>query len=179
MRVADFNSYGEVTRGLEPLIDLARSSECQCHIQAVHHNGKGEREGGDALLGSTGFFGAVDTLLVMKRRERVRTLETLQRYGENMPETVVHLDTETGLVSPGGDMQTLTLAERKAAVMDSIGDELLTEADIKERIGGNQGLTSKAVRALHEEGFLNRTGAGKKGDPFYYQKASGNIQKPS
>lgn len=179
VRVADFNSYGEVTRGLEPLIDLARSSECQCHIQAVHHNGKGEREGGDALLGSTGFFGAVDTLLVMKRRERVRTLETLQRYGENMPETVVHLDAETGLVSPGGDMQTLTLAERKAAVMDSIGDEPLTEADIKERIGGNQGLTSKAVRALHEEGFLNRTGAGKKGDPFYYQKASGNIQKPS
>src|SRR5215207_6175929 len=49
VRVTDFNSYGEVTRGLEPLIDLARSSECQCHIQAVHHNGKGEREGGDAL----------------------------------------------------------------------------------------------------------------------------------
>lgn len=46
VRVTDFNSYGEVTRGLEPLIDLARASECQCHIMAVHHNGKGEREGG-------------------------------------------------------------------------------------------------------------------------------------
>jgi hypothetical protein len=55
--IRDFNDYGEVTRGLAPLIDLARSSECQTHILAVHHNGKGEREGGDALLGSTAFFG--------------------------------------------------------------------------------------------------------------------------
>lgn len=179
VRVTDFNSYGEVTRGLEPLIDIARSSECQCHIQAVHHNGKGEREGGDALLGSTGFFGAVDTLLIMKRREKARTLETVQRYGENMPETVVHLDAETGLVSPGGDMQTLMLAERKAAVMDNLGDEPLTEADIKERIGGNQGLTSKAVRALHEEGRLERTGVGKKGDPYRYQRPTDNTQNPN
>jgi hypothetical protein len=177
VRVADFNSYGEVTRGLEPLIDLARSSEC--HIQAVHHNGKGERDGGDALLGSTGFFGAVDTLLIMKRRERARTLETVQRYGENMPETVVHLDADSGLVSSGGDMQTVMLTERKTAVMDSLGDEPLTEADIKERIGGNQGLISKAVRALHEEGHLDRTGAGKKGDPYRYQKASEPTEKPS
>lgn len=179
VRVADFNSYGEVTRGLEPLIDLARSSECQCHIHALHHNGKVEREGGDGVLGSTSFFGAVDTLLIMKRREKVRTLETLQRYGEDMPETVARLDAETGLVSPGGDMQTLVLTERKAAVMDNLGDEPLTETDIKERIGGNQGLTSKAVRALHEEGYLNRNGAGKKGNPYYYQKAGGSIQKPS
>jgi AAA domain len=179
VRVTDFNSYGEVTRGLEPLIDLARTSECQCHIMAVHHNGKGEREGGDALLGSTGFFGAVDTLLTMKKRDRARTLETSQRYGENLPETVVHLDMETGLVTPQGDMQTLLLKERKEAVMDSFGDEPLTEGDIKERIGGNQGLTSKAVRALYEEGQLIRTGAGKKGDPYQYQKAGGTAQKPS
>lgn len=176
VRVTDFNSYGEVTRGLEPLIDLARNSECQCHIMAVHHNGKGEREGGDALLGSTGFFGAVDTLLSMKKTGRARTLETLQRYGENLPETVVHLDEETGIVTPGGDMQTLLLKERKDAVLDNIGDERLTEADIKERISGNQGLTSKAVRALHEEGRLERTGAGKKGDPYLYWKRGETAQ---
>lgn len=177
VRVADFNSYGDVTRGLEPLIDLARTSECQCHIMAVHHNGKGEREGGDALLGSTGFFGAVDTLLTMKKRDRARTLETVQRYGEDIPETVVHLNDETGIVSPGGDMQALMLKERKDAVLDNLGDEPLTEGDIKERIGGNQGLTSKAVRALHEEGRVERTGGGKKGDPYRYYKASVTAQK--
>lgn len=171
VRVVDFNSYGEVTRGLEPLIDLARASACQCHIMAVHHNGKGEREGGDALLGSTGFFGAVDTLLTMKRREQARTLSTVQRYGEDIPETVAHLDAETGIVTPGGDLAALQLEERKQMVLEAIGDESLTEPDIKERVGGNQTVTAKAVRALYDTGALKRTGGGKRGDPYIYRKA--------
>ena len=168
VRVTDFNSYGEVTRGLEPLIDLARSSGC--HIHAVHHNGKGEREGGDALLGSTAFFGAVDTLLTMRRRGQARTVETVQRYGEDLPETVVHLDPETGVITPGGNVQTLLLEERKSAVLEAVGDESLTEGDIKARVGGNQALIPKTVRALVEAGLLLRIGAGKKGDPYRYLK---------
>jgi hypothetical protein len=172
VRVTDFNSYGEVTRGLEPLIDLARSSGC--HILAVHHNGKGERDAGDALLGSTGFFGAVDTLLTMKRRGQARTVETVQRYGEDIPETVVHLDSETGLVTPRGNVQTLLLEERKSAVLEALGDESLTEGDIKARVGGNQALIPKTVRALVEDGLLQRIGAGKKGDPYRYLR----VQPP-
>jgi hypothetical protein len=168
VRVMDFNSYGEVTRGLEPLIDLARSYGC--HILAVHHNGKGERESGDALLGSTGFFGAVDTLLTMKRRGQARTVETVQRYGEDIPETVVELDPETGIVTPGSNIQTLLLEERKSAVLEAISDESLTEGDIKARVGGNQALIPKTVRTLVEKGLLQRIGAGKKGDPYRYLK---------
>jgi AAA domain len=178
VRLTDFNSYAEVTRELEPLIDLARGTECQCHVHALHHNGKGEREAGDALLGSTGFFGAVDTLLTMRRRDRVRTLQTVQRYGEDIPETVVRLDIETGTVSPDGDMQALLLRERKEAVLESLGGEPLTETELKQRIGGNQGLTSRAVRALHEERRLERTGAGKKGDAYRYRKPGSPVEEP-
>jgi predicted transcriptional regulator len=170
VRVSDFNSYAEVTRGLEPLIDLARESGC--HIHALHHNGKGEREGGDALLGSTGFFGAVDALLTMKRRERVRTLETLQRYGNDMPETVVHMDAESGLVTAGGDLSALQVEEHKSKVLEALGDETLTEGDIRERAGGNQSLVSKALRSLCEGGHVERSGAGKRGDPYKYERKS-------
>ncbi len=169
VRVTDFNSYGEVTRGLEPLIDLARATDA--HIQAVHHNGKGEREGGDALLGSTGFFGAVDALLVMRKRERVRTLETVQRYGEDIQEIVVHMDAETGLVTPGGDLTALQIDEHKAKVLEALGGDALTESEVRERAGGNQSLVSKALRALHESGDLQRTGAGKRGDAYRYEKS--------
>jgi hypothetical protein len=179
VRLTDFNSYGEVTRELEPLIDLARESECQCHILTLHHNGKGERESGDSLLGSTGFFGAVDTLLTMKKSKGVRTLETTQRYGEDLPETVVRLETETGAVKADGDMQTLMLRQRQEAVWENLGDESLTEGDIKERIGGNQGLTSKAVRALLEEGRLLRTGTGKRAAPYHYQKITATTCEDS
>src|SRR5205085_11794203 len=109
-----------------------------------------EREGGDALLGSTCFFGAVDTLLTMKRRDRARTIETVQRYGEDMPEMVVHLDAETGIVTTGGELSALQIEDRKLAVLEAMGDELLTEQDIRECLGGNQTLTAKAIRALYE-----------------------------
>ena len=177
VRVRDFNDYAEITRGMEPMIDTARLTGC--HILSVHHCGKGEREGGDALLGSTALFGAVDTALLMKRREQTRTLYTQQRYGEDMPETVAHLDAETGIVTAGGDLAALQLEERKQAVLEAIGDESLTESDIRERVGGNQTVTAKAIRALADGGPLTRIGTGKRGDPYHYRKAGAEAVKSS
>src|SRR5690606_20495448 len=58
IRVTDFNDYGPMSRGLEPLIDLGRKTGA--HILALHHDSKMDRNGGDALLGSTAIFAAVD-----------------------------------------------------------------------------------------------------------------------
>ena len=106
----------------------------------------------------------------MKRlRENIRVIETDQRYGENLSETIVHLDPETGVVSIGGDLQEFNLNERKTAVLQVVTSDFVSEGTIKELCGGtNAGLTSKAVRALYEEQKLQRTGGGKKGDPFLY-----------
>lgn len=177
VRVRDFNDYAEVTRGMEPLIDLARATGC--HILCVHHCGKGERDGGDAILGSTALFGAVDTLLLMNRKAQARTLHTVQRYGDDMPETVAHLHAETGIVTAGGELATIQIEERERVVLDAMGDESLTEQDIKERLGGNQTITAKAIRALYEAGKLKRTGAGRRGDPYHYQRAETASEKSS
>ncbi len=167
LRVADFNNYGEVTKVLEPLIDLARDSGS--HILALHHNSKGDRDGGDSLLGSTAFFAAVDTLLLMRRREGNRFLYSEQRYGENLPETVVNLDKQRGKVIPGGTLEATQIDAYRSKVLDALGDETLTETDIKERVGGNSTLTGKALRALCvDDGPVKRTGEGKKGDPYLY-----------
>jgi RecA-family ATPase len=79
IRVKDANDYAIVLAALEPLLSLAR--ETGAHVLAVHHLGKGDRGGGDGVLGSTAFFGTVDTALLLKRSERYRTLSSLQRYG--------------------------------------------------------------------------------------------------
>ncbi|HEV2802434.1 MAG TPA: AAA family ATPase [Pyrinomonadaceae bacterium] len=169
VRVRDFNDYGAMSRALEPLIDLARKTAC--HVLALHHDGKGEREGGDALLGSTALFGAVDCHIQMKKRERGRTILTTQRYGEDMPETVVELEAETGLVLAQGDLQTVLFEGKKEEILASMNEtEELTEADLKERTGGKQGLISKAIRSLVDELKLTRNGAGKRGDPYTYRK---------
>jgi hypothetical protein len=64
----------------------------------------------------------------------------------------------------------------RSKVLDALGDEILTETDIKERVGGNSTLTGKALRALCTEDCpVKRTGQGKKGDPYLYT----NSQKSS
>ena len=174
VRVRDFNEYGPMIRALEPFIDLARKSAC--HILALHHDGKGERVGGDALLGSTALFGAVDCHIQLKKRERARTILTTQRYGVDLPETVVELDAETGLIREQGDLQAVLQADKEAEILAAMSDtEELTEVDVKERIGGNQGLISKAIRLLVSESKLARNGAGKKGNPYTYCKFLTNL----
>lgn len=170
VRVHDYNSYGEVSLALEPLLDLARANDC--HILVLHHSGKSERESGDAVLGSTGFFGGIDTLLEMKRRNDVRTLATIQRYGENIPETVAHLEPETGIITAGNDMKALQSAECESKVIETLAKRDLTESEIREAVGGNQTQTANAIRGLYARGLLNRSGTGKKGDPYLYSNTA-------
>ncbi len=170
LRVGDFNDYGTMSRGLEPFIDLARKTNV--HILALHHDSKGDREGGDALLGSTALFGAVDCHLQMRKKNNGRTVMSEQRYGVNLPETVIELDGESGVISDRGDLQSYILEQKKSEILDSINDtEKITETEIKERVGGNsKGIISKAVRLLLDEKKLNREGDGKRNNPFLYFK---------
>lgn len=169
VRLTDINEYAQVSNAMEPLVALARSSGA--HILALHHLGKGDRAEGDAVLGSTALFASVDALLTMRQKNDHRSLSSIQRYGENLHETIVVLDPETGITTPGGNMATVRLAEAKRAVMEHLGNEELTEPDIKERVGGDQTLTAKALRALLIDTQIDRVGAGKRNDPYKYRVA--------
>jgi putative DNA primase/helicase len=172
LRINDFNSYGEVSKGLEPLIDLARMSGC--HILALHHNSKGDRDGGDSVLGSTAFFAGVDTLLMMRRKESNRCVYSEQRYGENLPETVAHLDLQTGRIIPGGELKAVQIAAYQTKVLEALEHDTLNEPDLKIRVGGNSTHTAKALRQLVDDGVVQRTGEGKKGNPYLYAKREEN-----
>jgi hypothetical protein len=166
VRARDLNDYAEVSRLLEPLTEYGR--EHACHVHFCHHMGKLDRPDGDGLLGSTALFGAVDTALIYRRREDVRTLKSLQRYGADMAETVIALDPETGLIAPAGDVAGLRGAALEAEVLAVIGEEAVTGPDIRERVGGNDAERSRAIRRLLERDQLRRLGAGKRNDPFLY-----------
>jgi len=169
IRSADFNDY-RIAYALEPFIDLAR--ETNVHLSALHHDGKGERDGGDAILGSTALFGSVDCHISMKKRKDARTVSSTQRYGEDLPETVIELDKATGLILDKGDLQTAILAEVKADILNCLPDgEWLKAAEIKDRLSNrNGGQVSKAIAALIDEGRLDRAGTGKRNDPYHYAR---------
>lgn len=168
-RIKDGNDYAQVTAALEPLLVLAR--ETGAHVLTVHHAGKGNREGGDAILGSTAIFAAVDTALIMKRSDRYRTLSSQQRYGEDLTETVLRFDPQTRTVTLGETKECEDTSKMKEVLVEFLKgqEEPLSERDIKDGVEGNNRHKQTALRKLVSQGAVDRLGKGSKGDPYLYK----------
>jgi hypothetical protein len=136
----------------------------------VHHAGKFDREGGDSILGSTALFAAVDTAIFLRRTERYRTVRSMQRYGEDLPETVLPFDPQTGLVSLGHTREQEEEGRIAEAIMDFLKarNEPATEAEIDAEVEGRTFRKRKALRDLISTGKVERSGKGGKNDPFHY-----------
>jgi hypothetical protein len=175
VRVRDCNDYVSVTTALEPVMTLAR--ETGAHVLLVHHLGKGGREDGDAILGSTAIFGAVDCALLMKRTEKYRTLSTIQRYGADLGEITLALDPVTRDVTAGpprvqADEQDA--GERIISYLATV-QAPVTEADILHAIQCRAQVGKRALRTLVAGNQIIRTGAGVKGHPFQYSGSQVDI----
>jgi len=169
IRVRDLNDYALVTNALEPLLTTARESGC--HVLLTHHAGKADRPDGDEVLGSTALLGGVDTLVSIKKREHRRTFFTIQRYGEDTPETVIELTPQGGLAATG-TRQDVDVADTMPAILEVLSDGELAREDILDRVEHKRSLVLKALAKLCDEKRIERTGTGKKGDPYVYKKNS-------
>jgi hypothetical protein len=168
-RVKDANDYAQVTYALEPVLELARKSGA--HVLLVHHAGKADKSDPvDSGVGSIGFGGGADTVLYMKRTERYRTLQTVQRYGTDLPEAVLEFDAERGAVLLGAERSKADadqVATTIVAHMRAIGGNP-TQPEIEQAVEGSTKAKRDALRVLVTEGKLLRKGGGKKGDPYRY-----------
>jgi len=169
-RVRSEKEYAEVSAALEPLLNLARESGA--HLLAVYHSPKADRADLiDSILGTTAFGAAVDTLLVLKRTKEYRTLATVQRYGSDLPETVLEFDSERRTTSLG--------AEKGEAEQERIGEAILEylsgageakpEAEIDKEVEGKTTHKRAALRELVKAAKVGRSGKGKSGDPYRYE----------
>jgi len=127
----------------------------------------------------------------MKRTETYRTLQTVQRIGEDLPETILQFDAATKRLSLGGSREgceAANMAEAIVAALDGkTATEALTEPEIGDAVEGKTTLKRKALRDLTRQGKIVRLGTGKRGDPFRYascflvpdpMKISGNKNLP-
>jgi 5S rRNA maturation endonuclease (ribonuclease M5) len=168
-RIKDEKAYAETYTALGPLIDVAR--ETGTHVMLLHHAGKGEKADPiDSPLGSTGIGGAVCSLIVLKRREAYRTIQTVQRIGPEMSETVLEFNAEGRALSLGpekSDADAQALSEGILEYLRSAGDAK-TQSEIESSVEGKTDPKRRALRLLVEQGALVREGAGRRGDPFKY-----------
>jgi len=166
--VSDLNDYARVVSALGPVLGLVRSR--RAHIMLVHHAGKGDRTGFDAILGSTAIVGTVDVALLLKRRDdNTRTLMSLQRTGDDLPESVLVLDAhqEPRLEGTKADYDARQAEDR---VEDWLRkqSESVGRPDVLAGVEGDANVNTKALYALVKSGKAVRTGQGVKGDPFLY-----------
>jgi hypothetical protein len=184
-RIRDANDYAQVTQALEPLLVLAR--ETRAHVLCVHHAGKADREGGDGILGSTAIFAAVDTALIMKKTDRYRTLQSQQRYGVDLDETVLYFDTKTRTISLGDSREKEEGKRIKDAMLDCLQTQeqdqerghALTEAELSEEVEGKTTYKRTALRELVQADNVDRLGKGGRGDPYRYAVKNSRFRVPT
>jgi hypothetical protein len=114
----------------------------------------------------------------MQRHDQIRTIATTQRYGEDLPETVVAFDAEHGRVSQGGPLALVQVETCAWEVLRVIGNQEWIEPQIKDAIGGNHTIVAKAIRYLVDSGQLQRNGGGRKNDPYRYCLPGGADKAP-
>lgn len=171
VRVRDVADYATMTTAMDPLLNLSRDTGC--HILAVYHAPKVSREGLDAILGSVAIAGTCDTGLVLGRKaDGTRTMLAIQRYGTDLPETVLTLDESTRTVMVGGAVVDCGRRQLELAILVATADKSLTEQQIRDAVGGNTGLAGKVLRELYGSKRLSRTGNGKRGAPYQYSAAA-------
>jgi RecA-family ATPase len=182
IRAEDTNDYADVTLKLELVEDIARQTDA--HIQLSHHLGKAEAaDPMDTIMGSTSFRGSVDTILVMKRYVEYRTIQTEQRIGDDMPETILTWNAEQHAIFRGPNKVIVvkgTVDEKIEIVLRS-RKEPMTQDEIRDAGQLNWSELTAGLKRLTDAKRVVRIGSGKRGEKFKYglrESAPGTLEFP-
>ncbi|HEY4761894.1 MAG TPA: AAA family ATPase [Thermoguttaceae bacterium] len=167
-RFQNINDYSEVTNTIEPLLDSARQQNC--HVMLTHHAKKESLDDLDASVGSTALRGMFYQYLHIKKlpESDTRILRTEGRGGRNFPEYALRFDRE-GFLELAGTREQSEIESLKPAILDYVGEN--PEQSVKEiraAIPAKTICVGKAISELVKAGDIERTGKGKRGDPFLH-----------
>lgn len=167
LRVKDGNDYAATSNSFDAVIELARLTGAA--LLLLHHSGRTKHEQiVDEVMGSTAWAGAVDTVFLLRRTHRYRTIESEQRFGENLPETILTMDPDTGRLSATESRATAELRAAQQSILDNLREPARRESLAK--LSGHRLFVGRdAADALIRDGVLRRVGgSGKRGDPELY-----------
>lgn len=168
VKIHDQNSYCELYNVLGPLVDVAR--ETGTHILCLHHSPKNAKEDTiDSPLGSTAIAAAMSTVFAMQRSGETRTFCSVQRIGEDMPETFLSFDKSSKTLSLGDTRKEIAAMNIQSQILAALKVKSLTEPEIVDAVNGNTKALRTVLRELTFHKLIVRTGSGKKGDPFRYE----------
>jgi len=179
-RFKDVNDYSQVINAMNPLIEAA--GEKKVHVLFLHHAGKYSADDLDAAIGSTAIRGMAHTYLHEKRlpESERRILRTDQRNGKySMPETAIGFN-KNGLLEVQGSREDIEIEEAEPKILEYLEAEggVVVEKILLNALEIRAMVVSKALRKMFQAGKVERTGRGKKGNPFRYSVARSLIDSP-
>ena len=107
---------------------------------------------------------------IKKRNKESRIFSTIQRYGVDVLQTVIAL--KDGCLVMEGSREEVEIEETVPFILVTLEEGPLTEKDIWARVEKDHSRVSSALRKLVEQKAVTRTGTGKRGNPFVYEKDS-------
>jgi RecA-family ATPase len=174
----DMNDYAQVAPFMARMADLAKTSKA--HIALVHHSRK--RQGASATetaLGSTAIVGGVDVPIVLSTEANgLRAISSDGgRYTRPLEKTYFRYNPDSGRTTLA-DSQSEVRDKVRQADIDIARQSMLTfiavnpNAEQSEVLGSIAGVGGtqrhELLQALVEGGEVERTGNGRRGDPFRF-----------
>lgn len=171
----NINDYSEITNAMDEIFGTAAQEKCAAVIN--HHMGKGERNNGDDILGSTAILGGVDCCFMIKTidvtlpfRKRRRTLETIQRYGDNLDARILKMF-PNGQLELQGDVYQIEFEEDISDVEKVMEHNIpYSISDIVSLSDKHKSTVRSALSEMERRGQVSREGKGTKGHPFIFKK---------
>src|SRR6266481_2457544 len=172
LRMADSDSYDEVTVGVEMLEQIAK--KYALHLQFLTHGKKrGSDDVGDSPIGSTGFRGGTDTNVFLSKQGTQRIISTEQRWGISMEPTLLFFDAEIEAMSLGSTVEDEEAARNEARerkTVERIEQEIMealtvemnpTQGDLLALVTGKTALKLRVLQQLESSGRLKSETDGK------------------
>lgn len=176
LRAKDTSSYAEMTLLFDDVIHIAQVSKAA--LLLLTHSGKVDRDGLDAVLGSTAIAGSVDTVILLKRSDGYRTIQTIQRTGDDLTECLLRLD-DAGRVHLAGDraLADRMQMERQFVRVLEKSPGPVRRQDLLEQVEGRRAVKVRVLQDLRNReitgttgttGTINVIGRGTRSDPHLY-----------
>lgn len=167
----NINDYSEVNNLTEPMLDGCREKNCQ--VMFTTHAKKESIDDLDSAIGSAAIRGMAYTYLHIKRlpESDIRIFRTDQRAGTNFEEYAIGFD-KFGVLDIQGTREETEVDMAKPQILEFFRSEPdSTERELRSAVLINGKILAKALRRLLRDNEIERTGKGRRGDPFKYTVA--------
>lgn len=165
------STFMPLTQPEEAIPSLRRiAAATECHILAILPINGHERLTGESAHLYRHLY-TVETVFLLRDHRGTRTLTVARAKGEECEEEVVlHLDEETGRVIVGDAWEAVLFWEGREAILAALAAGPCTERELESRVRGKRSVIPHILRILLAGGIIERSGGGKRGDPYRYHR---------